>query len=166
MMLAIAIVKGLHIAGVLLWGAGLLALPLMLAEHDRCDDQNEYARVRRFTHYGYTHLLTPAAVIAVAAGTALIFLRGVFVPWMFAKLVLVGVLVALHAWIGNTVVRMGEENNRSQPPPTPLLVAFAAMLLTSIVLLVLAKPDIREDVLPDLLRTPQQRQLPVPDVPT
>ncbi len=91
MMLAIAIVKGLHIAGVIVWGAGLMAVPLMLAEHAPDDTQEEYARVRRFTHYGYTHLLTPAAVIAVAAGTAPIFLRGVFVPWMFGKLVLVGI---------------------------------------------------------------------------
>jgi uncharacterized membrane protein len=31
MMLAIALVKGLHIAGVILWAAGLIALPLMPA---------------------------------------------------------------------------------------------------------------------------------------
>ena len=166
MMLAITIVKGLHIAALLLWGAGLIGLPLLLAEHRRDDGQIEYQQIRRFTHYGYTRLLTPAAVIAVAAGTALLFLRGVFVPWMFAKLALVAGLVALHAWIGNLVVRMGEHNNRRQPsPPLPLVIA-GLTLMTGILLLVLGKPDIGTDIVPDWLQSPRGRQLPVDEVPS
>jgi protoporphyrinogen IX oxidase len=166
MMLAIALVKGLHIAGVILWAAGLIALPLMLGEHTPAHSQDDYARVRRFTHYGYTHLLTPAAVIAVAAGTALIFLRGVFVPWMFGKLVLVGALVAVHVWVGTVVVRMGEESNERQPPPIFLLLFGAAVVLTAILLIVLAKPAIDASVMPEWLMTPRHRQLPLDEVPT
>jgi len=165
MMLAITIAKGLHIAGILLWGAGLIALPLLLAQHAPDDGQQEYQRIRRFTHYGYTRLLTPAAVIAVAAGTALLFLRGVFVPWMFGKLVLVASLVVLHAWIGNLVVRMGESNNERQPSPALPLVILGISLLTGILLLVLTKPDIREEAMPAWLQT-RDRQLPVDEVPT
>jgi protoporphyrinogen IX oxidase len=166
MMLAIAIVKGLHIAAVVLWGAGLLAVPLMLAHHATDHEQEEYERVRRYTHYGYTHLLTPAAVIAVAAGTALIFLRGVFVPWMFAKLALVGALAALHAWIGNTVVRMGEETEEPRPAPALIPVALGIVLMGAILLLVLAKPAIDDGATPDWLHAPLERQLPLDEVPT
>lgn len=164
MTLVIAIVKGLHIAAILLWAAGLIALPLLLSQHKRGHGQAEYQRIRRFTHYGYTHLLTPAAVIAVAAGTALLFLREMFVPWMFAKLVLVGALVALHAWIGNLVVRMGEHVNKRQPSAILPLVLLAIALCVGILLLVLAKPD-HEVPLPDWLTTPRDHQLPVEEVP-
>lgn len=161
----IPIIKGLHIAAIALWAAGLIALPLLLGQHERGHAQQEYQRVRRFTHYGYTHLLTPAAVLAVAAGIALLFLRGVFVPWMFAKLAIVGMLVALHAWIGNLVVRMGEHANRKQPSPILPLVVLAIALSVAIIALVLTKPEI-DMAMPDWLSTPRDRQLPVEEVPT
>ncbi len=165
MMVAINIVKALHIAGIALWGAGLIGLPLLLARHDPDDPQDDYTRVRRFTHYGYTHLLTPAAVIAVTAGTALIFLREMFVPWMFAKLLLVGMLVVVHIWIGNTVVKMGEERNRHQPPPPALVIGSAGIVLFAILLIVLVKPAIGVDALPEWLLSPRERQLPFDEVP-
>lgn len=164
MTLTIAIIKGVHVVGIVLWAAGLIALPLLLSQHKLDHKQQEYQRIRRFTHYGYTHLLTPAAVIAVAAGTALLFLRHVFVPWMFAKLVLIGCLVTLHAWIGNQVVRMGEHTNKQQPSPVLPLLALTVTLSAGILYLVLAKPVI-EVVMPEWLATPRGRQLPVDEVP-
>ena len=165
MILATTIVKGAHMAGIVLWSAGLIALPLLLAQHRPGHGQDDYARIRHFTHYGYTNLLTPAAVVAVAAGTALLFLRDVFVPWMFAKLLLVGGMVALHAWIGDLVVRMGEQVNRRQPPRALFLLAPAVVLIAGILLLVLAKPPFDLRVLPDWLLTPRGNQLPVDEVP-
>jgi len=85
--MVLTVVKALHIAALILWSAGLIALPLVLGKHEAGEEQADYARLRRITNYGYTRIVTPAAVIAVSAGTALIFLREVFVPWMFAKLV-------------------------------------------------------------------------------
>jgi uncharacterized membrane protein len=164
MMVVISIVKGLHIVGIVIWSAGLIALPLMLAQHRREDSQLEYQRIRRFTHYGYTRLLTPAAVIAVAAGTALLFLRSAFLPWMFGKLLLVGGLVALHAWIGNVVVRMGEHSNERQPSPARPLVIAAMVLMLGILMLVLAKPAFNPEF-PEWLLSPRDRQLPVDEVP-
>lgn len=161
----IPIIKGVHVAAIALWAAGLIALPLLLAQHRREHGQQAYQRVRRFTHYGYTHLLTPAAVFAVAAGIALLFLREVFVPWMFAKLALVAGLVALHAWIGNLVVRMGEHANRRQPSPILPLVVLAIVLGSAIIVIVLAKPEL-DPAMPDWLTTPRDRQLPVEEVPS
>ncbi len=164
MIFAITLAKAIHIAAILLWTAGLIALSLLLAQHKPGHDQQSYQRIRRFSHYGYTHLLTPAAVLGVAAGTALLFLRGVFVPWMFAKLLLVAGLVALHAWIGTLVVRMGEHVNRRQPSPTWPLILAAIILVGAVLLLVLAKPGWSIDI-PDWLATPRERQLPFDDVP-
>ncbi|MEP9402652.1 CopD family protein [Sphingomonas sp. VNH70] len=160
----LSLVKALHIAALILWCAGLVALPLVLAKHRRDEAQTTYARLRLLTHGGYTMIVTPAAVTAIAAGTALIYLRGVFQPWMFAKLVAVGLLVCLHALVGHTVVLMSERRGDYAPPsPVPLVVGSIATMVV-VLLLVLAKPVV-PDIAPAWLQTPQNRQLPVEETP-
>lgn len=166
MILAITIVKGVHIAGILVWSAGLLGLPLLLAQHRTDASQADYSRMRHFTHYAYTRVLTPAAVIAVAAGTALLFLRDVFTPWMFAKLVFVGALVALHAWVGALVVEMGEHTGKRDAPSGIPAVLAASVLIIGILTLVLGKPALDGNQLPEWLLTPRNRHLPVDEVPS
>lgn len=160
----LTLVKSLHIAALVLWCAGLVALPLMLAKHDIADEQARYSRLRRLTHDSYAFIVTPAAVVAIAAGTVLIYLRGVFVPWMFAKLVAVGVLVALHALVGHTVVLMSERRGEYAPPSPVLLIFGLIATMVVILLLVLAKPII-PDLVPNWLETPLLRQLPVDETP-
>lgn len=160
----LSIVKGLHIAALILWCAGLIALPLVLAKHRRDEAQTTYARLRLLTHDSYTMIVTPAAVIAIAAGTALIYLRGVFEPWMFAKLVAVGLLVCLHAFVGHIVILMSERRGEYQPPSPAALVVASIVTIIIVLLLVLAKPVI-PDVAPAWLKAPQDRQLPVEETP-
>ena len=160
----VTIVKGLHIATLVMWCAGLIALPLMLGKHEVGEAQTDYARLRRLTHDSYAFIVTPAAVTAIAAGTLLIYLRGLFLPWMFAKLVAVGLLVALHALIGHTVVQMSERRGDYAPPsPLPLLLVTVGTMIV-VLLLVLGKPAM-PDLVPDWLETPQHRQLPVEETP-
>jgi len=155
----LTLVKAAHIAALILWCAGLVALPLVLAKHDTDEQQADYTRLRKMTHYGYTRIVTPAAVVAISAGTALLFLRGVFVPWMFAKLVAVGLLVALHALIGHTVVLMSERRGDYAPPSATPLVAAMIVAMSVVLLLVLAKP-VMPDLIPSWLEAPHERQLP------
>lgn len=156
--------KALHVAMLGLWCAGLFALPLMLARHDPAIGQLDYARIRRATHYGYTFFVTPAAMIAIASGTLLIFLREVFVLWLFAKLVLVALLVAFHAWVSYIIVAVAETPGTHRPPE-PL---WSALLLTCLILgilaLVLAKPDLGGIPTPAWIERPWGVQLPF-DVP-
>jgi putative membrane protein len=156
--------KGLHVATLALWTAGLFALPLMLSRHDPAVGQTDYARIRRATHYSYTLVITPAAVIAIGSGTLLIFLREVFVTWMFAKLVFVAGLVAFHAWVGHTLVAVAETEGEHVPPDplVPLLLLLVPVL--AILGLVLAKPELRELPVPGWLSEPRGGQLPF-DVP-
>lgn len=160
----VSLVKALHIAALILWCAGLVALPLMLAKHRTGEEQADYARLRLLTHDSYAFIVTPAAVVAIAAGTLLIYLRGVFEPWMFAKLVAVGLLVTLHALVGHTVLLMSERRGEYTPPaPIPLTVGSIATMIV-VLLLVLSKPII-PDILPQWLKVPQHRQLPVDETP-
>lgn len=156
--------KALHLGFLSIWVAGLFALPRMLARHDRAVVQAEFAQIRRATHYGYVWIVTPAAVAAIASGTTLVFLRDVFTVWIFAKVVLVTGLVAMHAWIGHTIIEVAETAGRHEPPEplVPTILIFG--LVVGILVLVLAKPDLQAVPMPSWLMTPLGRHLPF-DVP-
>ncbi len=152
--------KALHIAALAIWVAALFAIPAMLARHDPAIGQDDYARIRRATHFSYTALMTPAAVIAVASGTLLIFLRGAFFPWLMAKLVLVAMMVVFHAWLGHTLVKVAETEGEHDPPEPLLPSLILTVLVAGVLGLVLAKPELDEIAMPDWLTEPRGGQLP------
>lgn len=155
----IPLLKALHIGTLILWCGGLLALPVMLARHDPAVSQEDYSRVRRATHLTYTILVTPAALIAVVAGTWLIFFQQLFVPWLYAKLVFVALLVAAHAWIGHLLVQTAEKPGRHRPPEFYLPMAVVLVPVIAILLLVLGKPDLSGLPFPDWMIEPRDGQL-------
>ena len=153
-------IKALHLSFVAVWVAGLFALPRMLARHDRAIAQAEFAQIRRATHFGYVWVITPAAVLAIFTGLALIFMRDVFTVWIFAKLVLVTGLVAMHAWVGHTIIAVAETEGEHEPPE-PLIPTMVVLgLVIAILCLVLSKPDLGEIAMPSWLLKPLGRQLP------
>ncbi|HEV7417203.1 CopD family protein [Tianweitania sediminis] len=157
---AVPLFKALHIAGLSIWCAGLIALPLMLRHHDPAVSPEDYRIIRSGTHLTYTMVVTPAAVIAVIAGTWLIFLREVFVPWLFAKLFFVALLVVIHVWIGHSIVRIAEEPGEHRPPNPYLPLTGILLCALPILLLVLSKPDFGWIEFPDWLLEPRGGQLP------
>lgn len=157
---AIPHLKALHIAALVVWCAGLFALPLMLARHDPTVGQDDYSRIRLACHYGYTGVVTPAALVAIGVGIVLIFLQEVFVAWMFVKLVFVALLVSFHAWVGSTIVAVAETEGEHRPPAPLLPLLLLLLPILAILVLVLAKPDLEEIPLPDWLMEPRGRQLP------
>lgn len=157
-------VKALHIGMIAIWTAGLLALPLMLARHDPAVGQADYTRIRRASHYGYTMLVTPVAVVAIATGTLLIFQRQVYVPWLFAKVVFVGLLIAFHAWVGNTLVRVAETEGEHMPPEPTLPLLLCLAVVAAVLTLVLGKPNLARIAMPEWLTHPLGVHLPL-DVP-
>ncbi|SHI42431.1 CopD family protein [Wenxinia saemankumensis] len=156
--------KAFHVAMLLVWCGGLFALPLMLARHDPAIGQADYTRIRSATHYAYTYFITPAAVLAIASGTALIFLREVFVTWMFAKLVFVAGLVTFHVWVGYVLVAVAEREGRHNAPRPGLPLTLLLVPVIAILFLVLVKPELLEIPVPGWLSEPRGNQLPF-DVP-
>ncbi|MBV0891409.1 CopD family protein [Paracoccus sp. Z118] len=157
--------KALHIMGLVIWCAGLFAMPMILARHNPGVDQVAYSRIRLASHFGYIWVITPAALTAIAAGTLLIFVREVFVIWMFAKLIFVALLIAFHAWVGGQIVGIGEEEraHRTPQPTVPLLLLTVPVVM--ILVLVLAKPELERIPMPDWLMQPRGNQLPFDDPP-
>lgn len=156
--------KAAHLGFLALWAAGLFALPQMLARHDCGLLKSEFTQIRRATHYSYVWIVSPAAVLAIASGAALIFVREVFTVWLFAKLILVAGLVAVHAWIGHTIIAVAETEGRHEPPDALVPGLILVALVLAILFLVLAKPELQELPVPAWLQTPLDRSLPF-DVP-
>lgn len=142
-----ALVKTLHIAALVVWCASLLTLPLLLGLHrhilsagSRAAMQDQYTRFRRLTHMTYTGIATPAAVIAIAAGTVLIFVAQVWSEWLLLKLALVAGMALGHAWLGHLIVQSYEKEVdwRMPWPALSLLLTLPCML--GVLWLVLTKP--------------------------
>lgn len=166
----IAALKAIHIAAMLCWCAALVALPLLLLSYGRARDQRHYTEFRLLTHYGYVGFASPAAVIAVAAGTALIFAAQVFDLWFAAKLAFVSAMALIHALIGQMIEHSGEAQarkpghgpwpRRGKPMILPLIALIGGLACIGAVLwLVLAKPDLDwlRALLPRVLLAPLEQ---------
>ncbi|RJL04876.1 hypothetical protein D3P06_08850 [Paracoccus aestuarii] len=164
----IAALKYLHLASMLCWVAAMIALPLLLSfygntwrtNHGGEKRQARYAEFRLITHYGYIAFATPAAVISIAAGTALIFAADVYDLWFAAKLALVSGMALVHAWIGHFVV-MSAENRGIDKMPSPLIaLGLGIPLMAGVLWLVLAKPELAglADWLPQFMLQPRGQE--------
>jgi len=160
----VAALKYLHLAAMLCWCAALVALPVLLHVYGAIwrrhsgsgQTEARYAEFRLITHYGYIGFATPAAVIAIAAGTALIFAGQVFDLWFVAKLALVAGMTLVHAWIGHLVLSSGENRGLHRMPSALWGLWLGLPLMAGVLWLVLAKPDLAwtEDWLPGFLLEP------------
>lgn len=166
----IALLKGLHIGALSLWCAGLVALPIILQVYGRREEvrtQVGFSEFRLLVHAAYTRVVTPAAVVAIAAGTALIFAVGLTEAWLAAKLLAVVGMVLVHAWLGHLAARSTEERGCYRMPPALLSLPASLLCMGAVLYLVLAKPDLQPmiDALPPDFRVPQGRSLPSALVP-
>ena len=155
--------KMVHVAALMVWCAGLVLLPLALSLHTAMPNQQRFNRVRLLTHVAYTQIVTPAAVIAVGAGLLLLFLLGVFEPWFGAKLLAVSLLVVCHAWAGHQVSQIAERRGCYEGASGVRAALGNVAVMIGILVLVLWKPEIPEEVMPDWLRSPYGARLWVDD---
>ena len=146
--------KFLHIGGLLIWVAGLLYLPSMFWAHHRVGDQQEFARIRMASRFAYMGIVSPAAFVAVGAGLALLFLADALHPWMFLKLIAVGVLVMAHMQYGYVLGHLATEVADAPTARVRFIHAAVAVSVLAIFWLVLAKPDITTRAFPEWLTEP------------
>lgn len=161
----ILLLKAVHIAALSLWCAMLVAFPLLLGQSRKLQGDAHWERWRVRAHLLYRAVATPAAVIAIASGIALIFARGVFAEWMLLKMMLVGTMVAGHALLGHIVLKSGEEGPEYRAPPAWVFLLGLVPPMLAVLVVVLWKPDFNQHRWPRSLSEPQMRQLPLPDVP-
>ncbi|MFP5350541.1 MAG: CopD family protein [Gammaproteobacteria bacterium] len=132
-------IKFLHIAFFAVWFAGLTALPWIFGEHVQQQTGRGMSPLRRIERTVYFGVTTPAGVLAVLFGTALMF-YGFDGAWLHVKLTLIVVAVLFHLYCGQLLraflhggVKRGRFYFRA-------LSQLPLLLLIAIVFLASAKP--------------------------
>jgi len=158
----IALVKFVHITAVIIWSAGLIALPgfyLQLGKlrADRADvpmHGEAVLRLQRAVRFTYVGIISPAAFIAVASGILLIFQRGILAPWFSLKLALVACLVLAHTLTGVTLVKLFEHTGIYPVWRYLAVTSITLVIAAAIITLTLGKPTLPDALLPAALGEP------------
>ncbi|MGQ4274687.1 CopD family protein [Terrihabitans sp. B22-R8] len=146
--------KAAHICALLIWCGGLLVLPSLFALRGKHPAGPDLWRLQRFVRFSYTYVISPAAFIAVGTGTALIFVQSVFTPWFALKLFVVGLLALLHVRHGFVILRVFDDDNGYSLARNVVATGLTTAVVSAILFLVLAKPVLDINALPEAMHTP------------
>jgi len=136
----LAYLKALHISTLLIWCAGLFYLPGLFAAHPQVANGRDFRRLRVMTRFSFVAVVSPAAVIAVVSGTALVFAAQVQGDWMAVKLGVVSLMVFFHLYCGRLLAKLGA-TPATRPAGAHLLLLLVPLILIPLVFwLVLGKP--------------------------
>lgn len=138
----IALVTFVHIAAVAVWAAGVVSLPGLYVQRAHARERDALLRLQRIVRFAYVAVISPAAFLAVATGTALIFLRQTFEPWFSVKLAFVAGLAILHALTGLVVIRLFREGEIYPVWRFVLATLLSGGIVLAIFFVVLAKPAV------------------------
>lgn len=151
--------KSLHIVAIAVWAGGLIALPALLRRDSELPSRAVVVRLHHFSRFAYDALISPAAVLAIATGTALIF----FVPaqdWLFLKLAAVAAMAGIHMLVGRVLDQLESPDARPTVWRRTALLAGACLTTITVLVMVLARPAIPDGWMPDWLRHDQDGELP------
>lgn len=135
-----------HIAAMLIWTASLLYLPTLIigGVTDKTlvyEPQDRFDSIPRFM---FTHIATPAALVAIIAGTWVFIVDQTVDTWLIAKLTLVAALVVCHTLVGLMLLRAETGDAKPVVMWCRVLMVIIAVLISTIIWLVLAKPDMEQ----------------------
>ncbi len=136
------ILKFVHLAAIGLWSGGLIALPLLFRQRQQVTSAADLDRLHRLTRFVYVDAASPAALIAIASGTALIFAQGTFEEWFSLKMLLVTAMVMLHVLAGLVLLHLFSVEGRFSRSACAALTSAYLIVITAILWIVLAKPHI------------------------
>ncbi len=138
--LATAWLKAIHIAAMLVWSAALVYLPSLLAAHPATSDKTAFYRLRATIRIVYIGIASPAAIIAIISGSALIPVALAHGGWLALKLTVVALMAVFHVYCGSLVAAFRYFPVRRSPVLLHTLVVVPAILIPLVFYLVLGKP--------------------------
>jgi protoporphyrinogen IX oxidase len=132
--------KSLHIVFVITWFAGLFYLPRLFVYHAMAQDAISIERFKIMERKLFFGIMTPSAVLAAVFGVWLWLGYGIGGGWLHAKLALVAILIAYHAYCAKLLADFKHDRNRHGHVFYRWLNEFPVVLLIAIVILVVVKP--------------------------
>ncbi|HEY8068551.1 MAG TPA: CopD family protein [Burkholderiales bacterium] len=136
------LVKSLHLIFMVTWFAGIFYLPRLFVYHAQADDRISLERFKVMERKLFWGIATPGAVLTLAFGLWLWlgWFQGAG-GWLHAKLALVAVLVAYHAWCGKLMLDFRRDRNGHSHVWYRWFNEIPVLILVAIVLLVVFKPQ-------------------------
>jgi protoporphyrinogen IX oxidase len=127
--------KSLHIVFMVTWFAGLFYLPRLFVYHALSQDPLSRERFKVMERKLFWGIMTPSAVLTVVFGAWLWLGFGFSGVWLTAKLALVALLLAYHAWCGKLMLDLRAERSRKSHlwfrwfNEVPVVILFAIVFL-------------------------------------
>ena len=133
-------IKSLHIIFVVAWFAGLFYLPRLFVYHAQSADAVSNERFKVMERKLYRGIMTPCMVLTLVFGIWMWLGYGFHGNWLRAKLVLVGLLVGYHFWLGHLAGDFAADRNRRSHVFYRWINELPLVLLAAIVVLAVVKP--------------------------
>ncbi len=133
-------IKALHVIFVVSWFAGLFYLPRLFVYHARAEDAVSRERFKVMERKLYRGIMTPAMVLTIVFGVWMWLGYGFTGNWLRAKLVLVGLLIGYHFWLGRLAADFARDANRHSHVFYRWINEIPLALLAAIVILAIVKP--------------------------
>lgn len=134
-------IKAWHVIFMVTWFAGLFYLPRLFVYHASATDPAGIARFRVMERRLFV-LMTIGALLTAIFGAWMLLIHPALLDagWMRAKLAIVALLVAFHAWLWRLMRNLAEGRHVQSERWYRLLNEVPSIALIGIVLLAVAKP--------------------------
>ena len=136
-------VKAFHLIFVITWFAGLFYLPRLFVYHSATTDAPSNQRFKIMERKLYKAIMTPSMILAVGLGLILFILNWAAYSqtiWMWAKIILVLILITYHFYCGNLVKSFEDDQNEHTEIFYRWFNEIPAVILIATVIMVVVKP--------------------------
>jgi putative membrane protein len=127
--------KALHVIFMVTWFAGLFYLPRLFVYHAMAEDSVSRERFKLMERKLYWGIMAPGAVLTLLFGILLLNYVAMG-GWLYAKLVIVVLLIAYHLYCGKLLAVFARDRNTKSHVwfrwfnEVPTVFLFAAVILT------------------------------------
>ena len=133
-------IKSLHIIAMVTWFAGLFYLPRLYVYHSQATDPVSIERFKIMERKLFYGIMTPGALLAMVFGAWLWIGYGISGNWLYAKLLLVSLVVIHHFWCFRALKAFQEDRNRRSHVFYRWMNEVPVFYLVGIVILAVVKP--------------------------
>jgi putative membrane protein len=133
-------IKSLHLIAAVAWFAGLFYLPRLFVYHATATDTVSRDRFIVMERKLYRGIMTPAMIATIVFGGWLKLGYGFSGTWLEVKLVLVGLLVGYHFWMGRIARDFARGEERRGHVFYRWVNEVPVLFLIAIVILAVVKP--------------------------